>query len=171
MMRVFLLCCLIAVSGFQTVGTVPPQKALPHRSRAIQSQDVSLLKPEHVAYADAMEFVRFLNDRGINVKSVHRSKLESFFRGVGKAAFFRTEKGIVEVIFFPDPMGAERVQVTEQRKAGRYLYSFEGQPQPNSPGDTFDSNRPMYFLMRRNWFITPDSKEFYEALKAALKEN
>lgn len=170
-MRVFLLCCLIIVSGFEIVGAVLPQKALNHLSQAGQSEDVSLLKPTDVAYADAMGFARFLDDRGIKVKSVHGSKLNGFFRGLRKAAFFRTDKGIVEIIFFPDPAGAERIEVTEQRKPGRYLYSFRGQPHPNPPGDIIDSNRPMYFLMHRNWFIVPDSKEFYDELKGALKED
>lgn len=169
-MRVFLLCCLTIVLGFVIVGTVLPQKALNHLSQAGQSEDVSLLKPTDVAYADAMDFARFLEDKGIKVKSVHGSKFNGFFRGIRKAAFLRTDKGIVEVIFFPDPTGAEKIQVTEQRQPGRYLYSFQGQPHPNPPGDTIDSNRPMYFLMHRNWFIVPDGKKFYDALKDALKQ-
>jgi hypothetical protein len=169
-MRILLISCLITILNLGVVGNAPQLKALSHLSQDNQSQDISLLKPTDIAYADAMEFARFLNDKGFNVKSVHRSKLEGFLRGDGKAAFFRTEKGIVEVIFFPDPTGADKVRVTEQRQAGRYLYSFEGQPHPNPPGDTFDSNRPMYFLMYRNWLIVPDGKEFYDALKVALKE-
>jgi hypothetical protein len=169
-MRVFLLCCLAVVSGFETVSSVPPQKAQHHPARPGQSQDVSLLKPGHAAYADASEFARFLDDNGVNVKSMHRSTLEGFFRDVDRAAFFRTGMGVVQVIFFPEPTGAERVQVTERRRAGRYVYSFRGQPRPNPPGDTFDSGRPMYFLTHRNWFIVPDSKELYDALKDVLKD-
>jgi hypothetical protein len=165
--RMFLLFCLVTVLGFEAVGHA---KEVPSNlSQASQSQDGSLLKPEHRAYMDAMEFALFLNQRGINVKSVHRSKLESLFPGIEKAAFFKTEKGVVEVIFFPDPRGAESVTVTEQRKAGRYLYSFEGQPNPKLD-DAFDSSRPMYFLMHRNWFIVLDSDELYDAVKSALKE-
>jgi hypothetical protein len=59
--------------------------------------------------------------------------------------------------------------VTEQRKAGRYLYFFEGQPNPILD-DGFNSNRPMYFLMHRNWFIVLDSVELHDAVKSALKE-
>lgn len=169
-MRMFLLCCLTFVLGLETVGNVPPKKALRHRSQASQSQDVSLLKPTDVAYAEAMEFARFLNGKGIKVKSVHGSTLNGFFRGVEKAAFFRTEKGVVQVIFFPDPTGAQKIRVTERRHAGRHLYSFEGQPHPNPPGDTFASERPMYFLMHRSWFIVPDGKDSYDEMEGALKE-
>jgi hypothetical protein len=169
-MRLFLLCCLTIVLGLD-VRAALPQQALHFLSQANKSQaDVSLLKPADVAYAEAMEFARFLNGKGINVKSVHASKFNGFFQGIKKAAFFRTDKGVVEVIFFPDAKGAERIRVTEQRKPGRYLYSFEGQPHPNPPGDTIDSQRPIYFLIHLNWFIVPESKEFYDALKGALKE-
>jgi hypothetical protein len=170
-MKVFPLCLLTIVIGIEAVGIVPPQKASHHLSQASQTEDVSLLKPRDVAYAEAMEFARFLNDRGINVKSVHRSKFEGFFRGIKKAAFFRTDKGIVEVIFFPDLTGAERISVTEQRKEGWYLYSFQGQPEPNPPGDTIHASRQMYFLMSRNWFIVPDSEELYDVLKRALMKD
>jgi hypothetical protein len=167
--RTLLICCLTPILSFGAVGTT--QKTLVHLSQASQSQDGSLLKPTAVAYADAMEFARFLDDRGINVKSVHHSKLESFFQGIEKAAFFRTEKGVLDVIFFPEPRGAEKVRVTEQRQAGRYLYSFEGQSNTKAEDGGFDANRPMYFLMHQNWFIVVDSEELYNAVKSALKKD
>ena len=170
-MRMLLIGFLTVVLNLGVVVNPAQLKSSSQLSQASQSQDKSLLKPTDIAYADAMEFARFLNNKGFNVKSVHRSKLESFFRGIEKAAFFRTEKGVVEVIFFPEPTGAGKIQVREQRKAGRYLYSFKGQPYPNSPGDTFDSDRPVYFLGYRNWFIVPDGEQFYDALKSALKED
>src|SRR5215471_7915931 len=67
-----------------------------------QSQDESLLQPSDRAYPDATEFSRFLNEHGISVTSIHRSKLENSFHGVNKATLFKTDKGILEVIFFPD---------------------------------------------------------------------
>jgi len=168
-MKLLLLYFSLLAMCFGTFGTSSPK--IPSLATvACQSEDGSLLKPTDVAYTEAMGFARFLDGKGIVVKSIHGSKLNGLFQGLEKAAFFRTDKGIVEVIFFPDPRGAETFQVTEQRRAERYLYSFEGLPQPNPPGNTFDSNRPMYFLMHRNWFIVPDGKEFYDALKVALKE-
>ncbi|HEY0079566.1 MAG TPA: hypothetical protein VGB73_13215 [Pyrinomonadaceae bacterium] len=140
-------------------------------SVAYQSKDSSILKPTDVAYAEAMKFAQFLNSKGITVQSVHGSKLNGFFRGLNKAAFFRTDKGVVEVIFFPEPTGAEKVRVTEQRREGRYHYSFEGQPEPNSHGDRIDAGRPMYFHMHRNWFIVLSSEGLYDALRRALTKN
>ena len=168
-MKLLLLHCTILVMCVNAFA-VAPQKTFSRTNIASQSKDGSILKPTDVAYAEAMEFAQFLNDKRIIVKTVHASKLNGFFRGLEKAAFFRTDKGIVEVIFFPKATGAERVRVTEQRMTGRYLYSFEGQPHPN-PGDRMDASRPMYFLMQRNWFIVVfNNKGLYDALKLALTQ-
>jgi hypothetical protein len=168
-MKLLLLQSIILVFGLGGFSVSTP-KTSSRSAVAYQAKDSSLLKPTDVAYTESMEVAQFLNGKGINVKSVHGSKLNGFFRGLNKAAFFKTEKGVVEVIFFPEQMGAERVQVREQRKAGRYLYSFEGQPDPNPPGDTIDAGRPMYFLMHRSWFIVLSSKELHDALQRALAE-
>ncbi|HEX8140102.1 MAG TPA: hypothetical protein VF544_21245 [Pyrinomonadaceae bacterium] len=168
-MRLHLLLCTILAlcpGGFAVASQVSSSRTI----IACQSKDGSILKPTNTSYNEAMEFAQFLEGRGIIVKSVQSSKLNGFFQGLEKAGFFKTDKGIVEVIFFPEPSGAEKVRVRERRRAGRYLYSFEGQPHPNPPGDRIDAGRPMYFLMHRNWFMVTDSEELHEALKLALTE-
>jgi len=117
-----------------------------------------------------MQFSRCLNQHNIAVKSIHRSKLESFFRGVNKAAFFETDKGILEVIFFPDN-GAERVSAMERRIPNdegerNYIYSFRGQPQPNPPADIFIAARPMYFIRHGGWFIVTLNETTSNAVKS-----
>ena len=166
-MKVLLFCYLIATICSETFNTVLPPTTFSRPPLVDQTQDASLLQPRDIAYREAMEFAQFLIEHGITVVSVHRSKLESFFRGVEKAAFFKTDKGIVEVIFFPEPTGAEKVQVLEQHKPGRYIYSFKGQPNPQ-PRDVIDSNRPLYFVTHRNLFIVTGDKEFHAALNQAF---
>jgi hypothetical protein len=168
-MRLHLLHCTILALCLGGFG-IASQAISFRMMRAYQTKDGSILKPTNSAYAEAMKVAQFLSSKGIIVKSVHNSKLNGFFRGVEKAAFFRTDKGIMEVIFFPDTRGAEKVQVKEQRRAGRYLYSFEGQPHPNPPGDRIDAGQPMYFIMHRNWFIVINSEELYDAVKRVLME-
>jgi hypothetical protein len=127
--------------------------------------DSSLLRPSDRSYADATEFARFLDQHGIAVKSIHRSKLEGFFRGVNRAAFFKTDRGILEVIFFPDN-GAEKVSAKERRENQRYIYSFTGQPQPNPPGDTINAAYPEYFIMHGGWFIVTLDEKVYSSVKS-----
>ncbi|MDQ4122752.1 MAG: hypothetical protein M3209_15045 [Acidobacteriota bacterium] len=155
-MKILLLCCLATAMCFGVAA------------QTRQSEDVLLLRSTDVAYADAAKFAQFLSDHNFKVQSIHASKLNGFFRGVERAAYFKTDRGIVEVIFFPDATGAEKISVTEQRKDKRYIYSFEGQPQPNPPGDTFNSSQPMYFIIRGNLFIVIFDEQLSRALKSAL---
>ncbi len=159
-MRLVLLLCATIVMGGGEFGIT---------SQVTTSKDSSILKPADSSYVEAMEFAQFLNGQGIKVNSVHASKLNGFFRTLEKAAFLRTEKGVVEVVFFPEPLGAEKVKLTEHREKGRYVYTFEGQPSPE-PGDGIDASRPMYFLMHGKWFIVTETEDLYNALKGALQE-
>jgi hypothetical protein len=127
--------------------------------------DSSLLRPSDRSYAEAREFAGFLDQHGIAVKSIHRSKREGSFRGVNKAAFFKTDRGVLEVIFFPEN-GAEKVSVTERRENQRYIYSFTGQPQPNPPTDTIHAAYPEYFIMHGGWFIVTLNEKLYTAVKS-----
>jgi hypothetical protein len=156
-----LLCCVLLGMCVGAFGVATPM--------SYQSKDGSILQPTDNSYVEAMAFAQFLDGKGIIVKSVHLSKLNGFFEGLHKAAFFRTEKGVADVIFFPKPAGAEGVRVTEQRREGRYIYSFEGLPHP-SAGDAIDASRQMYFLTHGDWFIVIDKEELYDAIKRALLE-
>jgi len=132
------------------------------------SDDIALLKPDHRAYDDAVKFGKALNDSGVRVNKILRSKLDGFFRGVDRAAYYQTEKGPVEAIFFPDN-GAEKIQVTESTVGARYIYSFTGQPRPNPPGDIFNSSKPMYFLAHDNTLVVIwGDEELFKTLKAGL---
>lgn len=127
--------------------------------------DSSLLRASDDSYADATAFARFLDQHGISVKTIHRSKLQNFFRGVHKAALFKTDRGILEVIFFPYS-GAEKVSVTEHREGTRYIYSFRGQPQPVPPLDNINAAYPEYFIMHGGLFIVTYDEKTYGAVKS-----
>ena len=128
------------------------------------------MTPADPAYADARNFADVLDQSGIKVLTISPSKFNGFFRGVQKAAYYRTDKGIFEVIFFPDAAAAGKLSVHEIRKGDRYLYSFTGQPHPNPPGDTMDSAKQMRFITYGNLFILVwGDDKLYETLKASLK--
>ena len=128
------------------------------------------MTPADPAYADARNFADILDHSGIKVLAISPSKFNGFFGGVQKAAYYRTDKGIFEVIFFPDAAAAGKLSVHEIRKGDRYLYSFTGQPHPNPPGDTMDSAKQMRFITYGNLFILVwGDDKLYETLKASLK--
>ena len=161
-MKTLLLFCLMAVtfparmSGLETVSA--------QHAQTEPADDISLMKPTDVAYSDAQAFAARLRQQGFEVNSIHRSKLESFFLGVNKAAFFRLGKGIIEVIFFPDAEAAGRIKVDLRCEGDRYIYTFRGQPQPRPTGDAMNSAYPMYFITRGNSFIVTNNSELATAL-------
>jgi hypothetical protein len=158
-MRVPLIWCLLA---FFSIGAVAQEKP---------SEDDSLLKPGQPGYDEAVSFAQVLDQAGVHVRKIFASKLNGFFRGVNKAAYYRTYKGVVEAIFFEDD-GAEKIKATETVQGERYLYSFTGQPRPRPAGDTFDSTKPMYFLAYANAFIVIfGDRELFETLKTSLDTN
>ena len=154
-MKKMLMFCLL-------LATIPLSVA-----SANQSDDTSLMRSTDIAYEEAMKFAQLLREHGFTVRSVHRSKMEGFFKGLNKAAFIRTDKGVVEVIFFDDPAGAEKVQVLEQREDERYIYSFNGQPQPKR-NDWFSSSHPVYFITHQNYLMLTSEKDLAASLKHTL---
>jgi hypothetical protein len=161
---------LLLIFGLNcTLFSGPSIQAFPAASVLAEGfQDSSLLQPNDSEYSDAMEIALFLRNNGFIVHSLHRSKMSGFFSGVDKAALIRTDNGALEVMFFPAMDGAEKVQVLEERKAGRYLYSFREQPN-STLGDSIDSNRPEYFIRHRNVFIITDDQDLSTKLKTAFK--
>src|ERR1700741_767568 len=115
-MKLFLIFFL----SFALVCGIAAQSPRVGSSQLDPARDGSLMKSDDRDYKDAMEFACWLNENGIKFLSLHRSKLNGMFPGLTKAAFLRTEKGVVQVIFFPKPEGAENVIVTEQQRDGRY---------------------------------------------------
>ena len=154
-MKTMLLFCLL-------LATLPLATA-----SANQGDDVSRIRSPDVASTEALHFAETLQQHGFTVQSIHRSKLEGFFNGLNRAAFLRTDKGIIEVIFFDEPTGAERVRVIEKRRGNRYLYAFEGQPNPQ-PGERIDAGYPIYFIPYKNWFMVVMDKELASVLQQAF---
>ena len=132
-------------------------------------EDISLLKPGHISYADAVNAAGRFEAAGLKINTIHQSKLQGFFRDIWKAAVYKTDKGAFEIIFFPEPGQAEKIRAKEAREGKRYIYSFEGQPHPNPPGDVFNAAYPMRFIMTDNLFVViHDNEELYEILKKIL---
>jgi hypothetical protein len=138
--------------------------------QAKRADDMSLLKPSDGAYAEASNAAAIFKQLGLNVQSIHRSKLEGFFRGTTDAAFFKTDKGAFEIIFFNEPGQAEKIRVIETRDGKRYIYSFEGQPQPDPHRDVFNAAYPMRFIMIDKLFVVVfNNDDLYQVLKEILR--
>ncbi|MEP6819967.1 MAG: hypothetical protein ABJA18_10575 [bacterium] len=163
-MKTLLLSCLIAIAFAAELSV----NASATQTQTKRAEDISLMKSTDVAYSEALAFAAILRQQGFGVTSIHRSKLEGFFQGVNKAAFFRIGKGVIEMILFPDAEAARQIKVNMTREGQRYVYTFRGQPQPRQSGDTMNSAYPMYFITHGNAFIVTNNSELAIALTTNL---
>lgn len=131
--------------------------------------DISLIKPSDRVYADAVNASAMFDQHGLKINSIHRSKLEGFFRDVWNAALFRTDKGAFEIIFFPESDQAEKIMITEKREGKRHIYSFGGEQHPSPTPVVMNAAYPITFLAKGNLFIViNDNVELSDMLRKIL---
>jgi hypothetical protein len=115
------------------------------------------LKPGDPAYEDATDVAQSLQSHGFIVKCILQSKMAHMFEGQIGAALFKTDHGEFEALFLPKEQSFESLVSTEHRDAGRFLYSFEGDPRPTS-SQPINSKYPMFFEKHANkLFMTRES--------------
>src|SRR5262249_4872772 len=90
-----------------------------HVVKAQQSSVLPSIPPE---LSHSTEFVEFLQKAGLTVKEVLHSHFGGMFHNENRAAFIRTNKGVVEVVIFPRESDAEKITITYGRSpAGNVL--------------------------------------------------
>jgi hypothetical protein len=119
---------------------------------SLDSQPCRLLPP---AYRDAILLSETLSKNGILVKCILGSTMEGTFEGESGAAVYRTVDGSFEVLFLPQTRTFDRLKIIEQHNGDRYLYRFQGPPQP-WPANLIDSSFRIYFVKDRNLLFAVD---------------
>jgi hypothetical protein len=155
---------LLACCSFSALAAFQP--------RPVEPQDVSLLHPTNPAHADAAEFARFLEKHGVEVRGIHRSHLESFFRSTTKAAFFRTNRGVVEVVFFPNARDAERIRITYSRTQSEVVpHRYVIEARSTRGAEAVEAAYPFYFTLHDRWYIVTAEASLDGVLKRALGQD
>lgn len=132
-------------------------------------EDISLLRPSDRVYTDAVNASAVFNQHGLKVNSIHRSKLEGFFRDVWNAAVFKTDKGSFEIIFFPESDQAEKITVSEKRDGKRHIYTFAGEAHPGPTPVVMNAAYPIQFIAKGNLFVViNDNRELSDLLRRIL---
>lgn len=92
------------------------------------------------------------------------------FQSTRKAVWIKTDRGIVEAVFFADPDEAGQIQVTQlpNGTAGRYMYKIQAPPPTLSHEVTIDAAFPLYFTMQRGMLLITASPELDDILKRIL---
>jgi hypothetical protein len=120
----------------------------------------------------ATEFVRFLQGAGLVVQEVLQSHHESMLGG-NKAAFIRTNRGVIEVVFLPGETDAEKITVTYSKNPSStvpHRYVINGQA-INKESDTWEGAYPQYITLHKNLFITTSDCELDALIKRSLRQD
>lgn len=129
----------------------------PRQTKCTPNELLAMLKPSDPAYEDAMELARMLQASGFAVNCVLQSKDIHAFVGLTGAAVFKTNFGMFTALFLPKSESFDGVEIAEQRRDGRFLYSARGSPSMTSP-HPIDSAFPMYFEKYRNLMFIAEDK-------------
>jgi hypothetical protein len=127
------------------------------------------LPPNNPAYRDAVVLSETLSRNGILVKCILGSTMEGTFEGQSGAAAYRTADGGFEVLFLPQTRTFDRLKIIEQHNGDRYLYRFQGPPQP-WPANLIDSSFRIYFVKDRNLlFVVDENGELAATLQKFVR--
>jgi len=119
------------------------------------AQGLRALRSNTPVYRDAAVLATTLSKDGILVKCISRSPMEGTFQGQSGAAVYRTVNGSFQVLFLPHTRTFNRLKIIEQHNGDRYLYRFQGPPQP-WPANLIDTAFRIYFVKDRNLLFVVD---------------
>lgn len=156
----------------------PPGKALAHATAAWlvlillsacatapQPASPGTLVPADLAFSTAL--VQRLSRSGLAVLSVQGSTYAAMFPSTGKAAWIRTDQGILDAVFFDDPAAAGQIHVTQSpgSTGGRFLYILRASPPVLLHDQTIDAAFPLYFTTAPGMFLLTGSAPLDRSLK------
>jgi hypothetical protein len=157
------ICLSLAFLYFASPPLVAAQ-ALRDPCKDVPSRQAWAKDPVH---ADATELGLFLGRRGFVVHCITSSKESNRFKGEKGAAWFKTNRGIFDVLFLPRGDSFDAFEVVERpQRNGRYLYSFQGTPHILG---IEDSSERMWFVKHENMlFSVGGNQQLASDLKQAL---
>jgi len=125
-----------------------------------QKADVSHLISKDLSFAK--DFVQALSDADWEIQEVRHSKFNSFFADSRNAAFIRTDKGVVEAVFFQSKDDVEQIRVSEEptEDSNIHRYTIQKLPKTNQRME----GRYWHFTKYRNAFVITIDREAHEAL-------
>ena len=106
------------------------------------------LQPYHPSYQDALALFLTLNDLGIRGDCVAMSKSDGLLKGQRGAAFFHTDQGSFEALFFPTSQQVQDIRIAEQQKGDSYTHTLATQL-PHFTR-TWSSHFPTYYVKHEN---------------------
>src|SRR5574341_138126 len=170
--RLLIICFLsVACTNTSKPNNLPngANTNVPARVSTVQPTEI----PLPVGLTRASTLLGWMTSSGLTILSVQNSIEGAHFQSHNQAAWIKTDRGIVDLVFFLDPAETDPIQVTVLQSQGTALYLYKIQaPFPTmSHEDTIDAAYPLYFTVQRGMFIVTSIAELDKALKRILAEH
>ena len=159
-MRSLALSIILVALSLMALSCAFQNKTVTSSLPSPQKADVSHLVADDLSFAK--DFVQSLSDAGWTIQEIHHSKYNGFFGDSRKAAFIKTDKGIVEAVFFQSKADVEQIQVSEERTKDSQYHRYVVQKLPTT--NQRIEGGICYFTKYRNAFIITTDRELNDAL-------
>ena len=159
-MKSLALCFIYVGLSLSALSCASPRTSVAPIAPYMRKADVSHLVPADLSFAK--NFVQTLSNAGWEIREVSHSKFNGFFRDSEKAAFIRTDKGVIEAIFFQSKADVEQIQVIEvqNKSLGYFRYTLVKPPVTNQRIEGGDC----YFTKYKNVFVITSDRGANDAL-------
>jgi len=128
----------------------------------LQGQDVSHLVPPTLSFANG--FVQTLSDSGWSIERVGLSIYNGGMAGTTKAAWIKTDKGVLEVLFYETSAEVEKIQLKENEDSTPNYHKYTARWPNTNRANGFEGRLPVYFTKYRTMLITSYDHGLADAL-------
>ena len=129
---------------------------------SLQGQDVSHLVPPALSFANG--FVQTLSDSGWSIERVGLSIYNGGMAGTTKAAWIKTDKGVLEVLFYETSAEVEKIQLKENDDSTPSYHKYTVRWPNTDRLSGFEGRLPVYFTKYRTMLIMSYDRSLADAL-------
>ena len=129
---------------------------------SLQVQDVSQLVPPTLSFAN--NFVQTLSDSGWSIERVGLSIYNGGMAGTTKAAWIKTDKGVLEVLFYETSAEVEKIQLKENDDSTPNYHKYTVRWPNTDRANGFEGRLPVYFTKYRTMLIISYDRSLADAL-------
>jgi hypothetical protein len=129
---------------------------------SLQGQDVSHLVPPTLSFANG--FVQTLSDSGWSIERVGLSIYNGGMAGTTKAAWIKTDKGVLEALFYETSAEVEKIQLNETDDSTANYHKYTVRWPNTDRANGFEGRFPVYFTKYRTMLIISYDRSLADAL-------
>jgi hypothetical protein len=129
---------------------------------SLQGQDVSHLVPPALSFANG--FVQTLSDSGWSIERVSLSIYNGGMAGTTRAAWIKTDKGVLDVLFYETSAEVEKIELKENDDSTPSYHKYTVRWPNTDRLSGFEGRLPVYFTKYRTMLIMSYDRSVADAL-------